>query len=203
MSQFSDIQVRQALVTPQGSLTDHKGAKDGVAFVDAVHGEYYATAITGRLFRACNQAAVATSTTKNTTWTGLGVANPTTSKLYILRRFMWMATVVLSAAGGLSLVSTTSSGLATNIVPECAQYSAGASTAIVDDGATVVAGNIICPVSTYGTGAITTWQGSTWQTANIDGAIIIPPGRAILTDTTTATTASFVFGFLWEEVDIV
>jgi len=204
--QMSDVQVRQALVTAQGYLVDGKGSSDGVAFSDAIHGEYYGAAKEGRLFYGGNQAAIATVTTKNTTWTGLALANPTNSgKNLILREFAWALTVVGPAAGALSLVMTTNSGLAAvaTLGPfGCNSILNTGSVAIMDDGGTVVAGTIIAPIATYGTGAITTWQGATHQVAKLSGGRIIPPGYAVITDTTTATTAAFIFGFLWEELPI-
>jgi len=206
MPQISDVQVRQSLVTPSGSLVDRKGSKDGVAFADAVHGEYTVLALAGKLFYGANQAAVATTTTKNTTWTGLGIANPTNSgKILILREFSWALTVVGSAAGALSLLMTTNSGLAAvaTLGPfPVGSITSGGSVAIMDDGGTVVAGTIIAPITTYGTGAITTWQGSGQQVAKLNGRILIYPGYAVLTDTTTVLTTGPIFGFLWEEVDL-
>lgn len=197
------IDLRNTVQTAAGNTVDVKGAQDGTMFSDSIHGEYAVAARAGRLFHAANQAAVATVTTLNTTWTGLGIANPTSStKMLILREFSWMLTVVASDEGGLALVETSNSGLASAITPVCAYPAAGSSVAYVDNGATVVAGSIVKPVTTYGTGAITTWQGAGNQVCKISGGLIIPPGRAILTDTTTAITAAFIFGFLWEEVNL-
>lgn len=206
MSQFSELQVRQGLVTSSNSIVDRKGSQDGVAYNDSVHGELFAAAKAGRLFRVGNQAAVATSTTLNTTWTGLGISNPTSNtKLFVIRRFSWALTVVGAAAGALSLVITTHAvGAFTGGPTPVNPYTgvAGGSTALVDDGATVVAGTIVAPITTYGTGAITTWQGAGYQCANIDGGICVYPGKCLITDTTTAVSAGFIFGLVWEEVDL-
>lgn len=159
-------------------------------------------ALNCRLFLAANQTAVACSTTLNTTWTGLALVNPTGSgKVFIVHEFSWALSVVGPAAGLLALASTTDSGFATNITPRCAKWGAASSVAIVDDGATVVAPIILRPITTYGTGAITTWQGAGFQVAKINGGIVIPAGRSLLTDTTTACSAAFQFGFVWEELD--
>ena len=206
MSQFSELQVRQALVTEGGTLVDRKGSSDGVAFSDGIHGSMFAAAKAGRLFKGANQAAVATSTTLNTTWTGLGISNPSgNSKVFNIRRFSWMLSVVGPAAGALGLVLTThAAGAFASAVSAVNAYTgvATGSTAILDNGATVVAGTIVEPITTYGTGAITTWQGAGWQSACFDGSLIVPPGYCLITDTTTACTAAFLFGFVWEEVNI-
>ena len=53
-------------------------------------GKYADAAINGRLFYAANQTPVNTSTTLNTTFTGLGLANPTGSgKIIIVHEFGW------------------------------------------------------------------------------------------------------------------
>jgi hypothetical protein len=201
--QFSDIQVRKGLVAPNNSLVDQNGSQDGVAFADGVHGEYAAAALTGRLFYASNQAAVATTAALATTWTGLGIANPSASgKNLILREFSWGLSVVGSDEGALGLMSTTNSDFAAAIAAECCKYGAGGSVAYIDDGATIEAPILVKTFSTYGTGAITTWQGAGFQCAKLAGQIIIPPGRAICTYTTTATTAAFIFSFLWEELPL-
>lgn len=202
MSQLYDVQVRKGLVAPNTSIVDQKGSQDGVGYVDGVHGDYYAASLAGRLFYASNQAAVATTAALATTWTGLGIANPSASgKNLVLREFTWGLSVVGPDEGVIGLMSTTNSGFAAAITPECTKYGAGASVAYVDDGATIATPILVKVFSTYGTGAITTWQGAGFQGAKLDGQIIIPPGRAICTYTTTATTAALVFSFLWEEVD--
>ena len=160
-------------------------------------------ALAGRLFYAANQAAVATTTTLNTTFTGLALSNPSTSgKIFILREFSWGLSVVASAAGLLSLASCTiaAPAQAAGVTPRCTRIGYATSAAITDDGATTVGPALVKPITTYGTGAVTTWQGATQQVAKLDGQIIIVPGQTIVTDTTTATTAAFLFGFLWEEI---
>lgn len=165
-------------------------------------GKYMDAALSGRLFSVSNQAAVATTAALATTWTGLGVANPTGSgKNLIFHEFSWGLSVVGPAAGALGLMTSTDSGFASAIAARCCKYAAGASVALCDDGATISTPVLEKVVSTYGTGAITTWQGAGPQVCKLEGSIILPPGRSVLTYTTTACTAAFVFSFLWEEID--
>lgn len=159
-------------------------------------------AIEGRLFSVASAAAVATTAAAATTWTGLGIANPTGSgKLLVLLQFGWALSVVGPDEGILGLMAATDSGFAAALTVRCARYGAGTSIAYADDGATIVSPVLERVVSTYGTGAITTWQGAGPQVYNINGSIVLPPGRSICTYTTTATTAAFQFSFLWEEID--
>ena len=166
-------------------------------------GKYADAALNGRLFGVANQAAVATTAALATTWTGLGVANPAGSgKNLIMLEFSWGLSVVGPDEGVLGLMCSTDSGFAAAALTErCMRYGYASSVAVADDGATIATPVLERVVSTYGTGAITTWQGAGPQVFNIDGSFILAPGRSILTYTTTATTAAFVFSFLWEEVD--
>ena len=185
-----------------GALTAVQIADNGGALVSNTAGQYTDAARNGRLFSVANSAAVATTAAAATTWTGLGVANPTGSgKLLILLQFGWALSVVGPDEGIIGLMAATDSDFTAAITVRCAKYAAGASVAYADDGATIVSPVLERVVSTYGTGAISTWHGAGPQVYNIDGSIILPPGRAICTYTTTATTAAFQFSYLWEEVD--
>lgn len=177
-------------------LTD----SDGVMLAPA--GRFADAAINGRIFSVASAAAVATTAAAAATWTGLGVANPTGSgKLLVLLEFGWALSVVGPDEGVLGLMSATDGGFASALTIKCARAGAGTSIAYADDGATIVTPVLERVVSTYGTGAITTWQGAGPQIYRIDGGIVIPPGRGICTYTTTVTSAAFQFSFVWEEIN--
>lgn len=181
---------RAVLVDKQGALVRPTGK-----YAEAVNA--------GRVFSAASSAAVATTAAAATTWTGLGVANPTGSgKNIILLEFSWGLSVVGPDEGILGLMTATDGGFAAAVTVRCAKFGAGTSIAYADDGATIVSPVLERVVSTYGTGAITTWQGAPAQVYNIDGSIILAPGRSVCTYTTTACTAAFQFSFLWEEVPV-
>ena len=185
----------------QGSIGPLRLDQFGALLTAQGGGKLAEAALNGRLFMAANQTAVACSTTLNTTWTGLGLCNPTGSgKLIIVHEFSWALSVVGPAAGLLALAETTDSGISAGITVRAAQWGLATSIALVSAGATIVAPIIIKPITTYGTGAITTWQGAGAQVCKLDGQIVIPAGRTLVTDTTTAVSAAFQFGFLWEEV---
>lgn len=175
---------------------------EGILLTKNGGGRYADAALNGRLFSVSNQAAVATTAALATTWTGLGVANPTGSgKLIVLHEFSWGLSVVGPAAGALGLMTSTDSGFAAAIAARCTRNAYATSVALCDDGATIATPVLEKIVSTYGTGAITTWQGAGAQVCYLDGSIILAPGRSILTYTFAATTAAFIFSFLWEEID--
>lgn len=189
-------------VRKNGSLASMQAGAEGGLLTTNVAGKYADAARNGRLFSVASSAAVATTAAAATTWTGLGIANPTGSgKLLVMLQFGWALSVVGPDEGIIGLMAATDGGFAAALTVRCAKYGAGASVAYADDGATIVSPVLERVVSTYGTGAITTWQGAGSQVYNIDGSIILTAGRSICTYTTTATTAAFQFSFLWEEVD--
>lgn len=172
---------------------------DGALILSA---KYQDAAEEGRLFSAANQAAVATTAGLATTWTGLALSNPSTSgKNLILHEFGYALTVVGPAATAIGLMSSDTTGLVSNITPKAAKNGAGASVANVDDGGTIATPILERVFAISSTGAITTQMMIPSCVYQINGSIILPPGRSILTYTNAACTAALIFHFMWEEVD--
>lgn len=165
-------------------------------------GKYTEAALAGRLFCAAMQTPTTTSTTLNTTFVGLALVNPTGSgKIIVVHRFSYAATAALTAETLLALATTTDSGFAADITPRCCRYGAAASVAIVDKGATIVAPVIERVIATLGQAADTAMGvANPPNFVELDGSIILDPGRAVVTDTTVATGAVMQFGYLWEEI---
>jgi hypothetical protein len=176
----------------------------GELLVNMYGGKYGAAALAGRLFHAAMQTPTTTSTTLNTTFVGFSVCNPSNSgKLLILHEFSYAATAALTAMAVLALAGTTESGFAADIVPRCSRFGYATSVALCDKGATIIAPVIERIICTLATAATTANNAAPPPTVvDIGGSIVIPPGRAIVTDTTVATGAVMQFGFLWEEVDL-
>lgn len=191
-----EIEVRKS-----GSLVSLEMGGAGL-LVSAVAGKYRDAAIAGRLFSVANQAAVATTAALATAWTGLGVCNPTGSgKNLIMHEFGWALTLVGPDDGAVGLMSSSDTGFAAALTAKAAMNGKGASVAYCDDGATISTPILVRICGTIGMGATTTQIAVPQSIYQIDGSIILPPGRSIMTYTTTATTATAVFFFLWEEVD--
>lgn len=166
--------------------------------------KYYEAAVAGRLFSVANQAAVATTAALATTWTGLGVCNPTGSgKNLIFYEFSWGLSVAGSDDGAVGLMTADTTGMAAAISARSAMYGMGSSVAYCDNGATIGTPVLERLCGDVGTGATNLINSLGPHVYAIDGSIILPPGRSLLTYTTTATTAAFLFHFLWEEVDAV
>lgn len=182
-----------------GALGVPRMDKDGGL---VVYGNLRDAALQGRLFSAAMQTPTTTSTTLNTTFVGLALVNPTGSgKLIVVHQFFYAATAALTAEALLALATTTDSGFAADITPRCCRFGAGTSIAIVDKSATIVAPVIERIVCTLGQAADTAMGSAVAPNVlYLDGSIVLPAGRALVTDTTVATGAVMQFGYLWEEI---
>ena len=159
-------------------------------------------AIEGRLFSVCNQAAVAVTAALATTWTGLGLCNPTGSgKLLIVHEFGWAQTVVNPAEGAIGLMTSSDTGFAAALTPKCARDGYKSSSAYCDDGATIATPILLRIVGGTMEGAITTIPSLTPNIYKVNGSIVLAPGRSVMTYHTIGGTASLVFHFVWEEID--
>ena len=171
-------------------------------YVQACGGKYAEAAIAGRLFVAANQAAVATTAALATTWTGLGVANPTGSgKIIVVHQFSYALALAGPVAGAIGLMTTTDSGFAADIAARNAKFGGAASIAYADPGATIATPVLERVFGSYGTAATSAFQALGPFVHDLEGSCILVPGRAICTYTTLACTAAFVFSFMWEEID--
>lgn len=186
-----------------GSMNPLATHTDGSLFVKMVPGRYMEAAIAGRLFSVASQAAVATTAGLATTWTGLGVCNPAGSgKNIVVHEFGWALTVVGPDDGAVGLMTSDDTGFAAALTAKSAMHGKGSSIAYCDDGATIATPVLERVCGTIGMGATSTQIAVPQSIYQVDGSIILPPDRSVMTYTTTATTAAGVFFFLWEEVDV-
>lgn len=177
---------------------------DGKAIMVQSGGKYAEAALAGRLFHTANINMVTTSTTLNTTFVGLGLCNPTGSGKNVIVHEFGYAFIAASGAGLiLALAVTDDTGFAddANAPITCARPNYASSVCYTDEGATITAPVIIKVITQRADAATTTFQ-SYPCVVDLGGSIILPPGRALVTDTTTAAGASTAqFSFMWEEVD--
>jgi hypothetical protein len=159
-------------------------------------------AIAGRLFSVANQAAVAVTAALTTTWTGLGVCNPTGSgKILIVREFGWSSNVVNPAEGVLGLMTATDTGFASDLAARCVRNGYKTSVAYCDNQATISTPVLERILGSTMEGAITTIPQLAANIVDLNGSIVLAPGRSVLTYHSVGGTASLMFHFLWEEVD--
>ena len=186
-----------------GSLVEMK-ARSGQLLTYAGGGKYAEAALAGRLFHSANINMVNTSTTLNTTFVGLGLCNPAGSgKIFIVHEFGYAFATAAAAALILALAATDDTGFAqdANAPIVCARPNFAGSVAYTDEGATITAPTIIKIIAQHADAATTTFVEAA-HVVDLGGSIILPPGRAVVTDTTTAAGASAAqFSFMWEEID--
>jgi len=177
----------------QGSLVTH-----------AYGGKYAEAAMAGRLFFAANINMVTTSTTLNTTFVGLGLCNPSGSgKIVIVHEFSYAFITAAAAGLILALAVTDDTGFAddVNAPIHCTREGYATSVCYTDEGATITAPVIVKIITQHADNATTTFV-EVPHVVDLGGSIILDPGRALVTDTTTAAGASGAqFGFMWEELD--
>lgn len=176
----------------------------GCQMVQAYGGKYQEAALAGRLFYAANINMVTTSTTLDTTFVGLGLCNPSGSgKIIIVHEFSYAFATAAAAALILALAVTDDTGFAddTNAPIHCTREGYATSVCYTDEGATITAPVIVKIIAQHADNATTTFTESN-HVVDLGGSIILDPGRAVVTDTTTAAGASGAqFAFMWEEID--
>ncbi len=158
----------------------------------------------GRLFSACNATKVATTAGVTTTWTGLCLSNLVGSgKNAIIHEFGWGLMIAADVAGNIGLMTASIAAPAEGVTVHNCLDGESASTAVyADDGATLVTPLQVRTFGEYGTeDTATSLQTNGPHIYNLQGSLILPPGRTVATFTTLATTACFQFHFIWEEVD--
>jgi hypothetical protein len=175
---------------------------EGIMLVKHGGGALADAAINGRLFSVANQAKVAVTAALATTWTGLGVCNPTGSgKLLIMHEFGWSTDIVNPAEGVVGLMTATDTGFAQALTARCARNAYATSVAYCDDGATISTPVLERVCGSTMEGAISTVVQNNVNIYKIDGGIVLAPGRSVLTYHSIGGTASLIFHFVWEEVD--
>jgi len=207
MAQFSELQMRTALEVGEkqasvGSIINLRGGRQGEAITSKLHGKYFEQALNGNLISVANQAAVTTTAAMAGTWTGLGIANPSTSRYNLVLLGFGCSQFAVGAAGSIGLIQCTNSGFESVVTTRNAMLGGRTSTAIADDGATIVGAILLRTFGSVGSLATTGYGLMPGVWANIDGSIIIPPGMAVASYTTIVTTSSLIFTFVWEEVPI-
>ena len=174
---------------------------DGSLHVASGHGKHADAAMEGRLFSVCNQTVVATSAALTTTWTGLGIGNPSTSgKNAIIHEFAWALRKKPDGESSIGLMeSATVAAFADSLTAICAKDGAGTSAAYADAAAVIDTPILTRIYQSFGESE--NWIHSPIGRIDINGSIILPPGRCLTTYSSKAFSEC-QFHFVWEEVDV-
>lgn len=188
-----------------GSVGPVRLNAEGALVTQSGGGKYYELTNAGKVFVACNQAAVAVTAAMATTYTGLVLFNPATNttKNLVLLGFGYASTVAVPTATIVGLMTGVNAGdAAAAITPRNRKVGGAASVAIVDNGCTLTGTPVLEQVfSTAWTEATTagTIGPNNWK--DLDGSLILPANAYVAAYSTAANTAAFIFSFMWAEVD--
>ena len=189
--------------TSEGQTDPLTTDKLGAQIVLSKAGKYKSAALAGRLFSVANQAAVATTAALATTWTGLGVCNPAGSgKNLIIHEFGFSLSLAAAKAGSVGLMISDDTGFTDSLTKRAGMYGSGSSVAYCSAGCTIATPVLERIIGDYGTAATSAKALTGPFIYEVDGSIILPPDRSVLTYTTLDTTAAFIFHFMWEEVPV-
>lgn len=178
-----------------------RGGKTGELIASNLHGFYYEQTYRGRLYSCANQAAVTTTSTLATTFTGLAIANPTGSGYnLVVQRFS--AAQFAAGAAAVIGVSVGAGAAAGSLTIRNRKFGGAASIATASAGATIAAPILMAVAGGVGSAATTAIQMNQAVSIDFDGSLIIPPGYFMASDTSIATTTALIFEFVWEEVQI-
>ena len=195
---------RQGLIKAGAStLNALRSNKEGAMVVAQSAGKYTESVREGRVFVAANQAAVALTAAMATTYTGLVLANPSTSDVdLVMLRFGFSFTVAVPTATVIGIMTGAgTSGIASAITPRNRLMGGRAAQGIVDDGATLPGTPVLEQVFAQGHTVATTAQAVGNVTdIDLDGSLIVTPGNFVAVYSFAACTASFIGSFMWEEV---
>jgi hypothetical protein len=185
-----------------GAKSQLRSDTGGGLLAQVYGGKYAEAARAGRLFCVANTAPVTTTKDNAAIWTGLGVANPTGSdKNIIIHEFSWALQIAGSDDGLVGLATTTDFGFATTLTARSCYFGTGTSIAECVAGTTIAVPILERVCGTHGMGAVTVQIAIGPNNVDLAGSMILPPGRAVVTWTSEATTSGLMFSFLWEEVD--
>ena len=182
-----------------GSVNVLTTCTDGSLLVKCVPGRYRPAAIAGTLFSIANQTPIATSQSLDLSWTGLFVLNPKDSgRNIIIHEFGWGADDVDANAAVVGIATTYADDLIPSLTAVPVMHNTGAASAKCGE-----SGMLIAPVlnRVYGTVGKQVKSGSR-GVFHIDGSLVLPQGRAVMSYTSKALMARMIFYFLWEEVSV-
>lgn len=197
---FNEVLVGQQNLT-DGLVAKSRGGRQAEQLVSELHGRYYEQTFRENMFSVCNQAAVTTSTSLNTTFTGLAVANPTGSGYNLVINKFTCAQFAVGAAAVVG-ISVGAGAAAGSLTIRNRKFGGRSSIATASAGATIAAPILMVTAGSVGSVATTGYGLQPAVVLDLEGSLIIQPGFFVASDTSIATTTALIFSFCWEEVPI-
>ena len=172
--------------------------KDGVI---KVSGSLSEATLDKRIFSVANQTVVATTAALTTTWTGLGVSNPVGSgKNVIIHEFAWTLKKRPDGESTLGLMTSVTTDFADSLTAKSG-FAGYDSTSVVYCAAGATIATPILERIYQSFGESENWIHSPVGLVNINGSIVLPPGRSVMTYTSKGFSEC-QFHFVWEEAHV-
>lgn len=203
----------QGQVGPIASSTSLSPGVQATARMDNLGGlsasqllpRYYETTYRRSMYTVANQTGVTTSAALSTTYTGLCLANPTTSTVNIvLTKAGYAFTVAPAAAVAVGLMTGTVATITTNLVTARNRFVGGVGAQCLASTSLTIGTPVLETIfGTVLTGAINTQSQQAPTVIDLEGSLILPPGAFVAFYTSTASGASgFLGSFQWVEVPL-
>lgn len=207
---FNEVLVGNQSVK-DGNIARARGGQQGEQIASELHGRYYEQTVRDNVFSASVVGQV-TTVGLNTTYTGLVLSNPVSSRVNLGILSAGYSFIVAFAAGAHIGLMTGYNGT-TNVTHTAAVTvrsqrfigSAAAANGLVDSSATLPTAPTVNLIFGSGlTGAITTAPHIGPTLVEVAAQIVLPPGGYCAFYTSTASgAAGGAFSFAWEEVPIL
>ena len=168
--------------------------------VMAEQGGKYAEAVAaGRVFSITSQAAVAVTDALATTWTGLGVGNPSYSGIQVILMQCYVVGSLTKEKAGVIGLEISKTSMTASLTPINRLAGGAAATARASAGQTIATPVLWDVLGSFGTANTNTVGALNAEVYDIDGSIVLEPGYMVAPFTTLDSTAAFLFSFVWEE----
>ena len=180
-----------------------RGGRQGEQMISQLHGKYYEQVYRGNVYSLNTQGTnVSTTAALATTWTGLGIANPTGSGKNLVLLMFCFTQFAAGAAGSVGILGGTGALTAT-LTPQNRLIGAvnssvarGSATDTISTPLYIAAYGSIGSVATTGYGLVP------GIFIDVAGSIVIPPGSFIGSYTGVALTSAANIQYVWEEVPL-
>lgn len=187
---------------PDGALIQARSGKQGDLMASPLHARFYETAYRGNRF-GITGGLTTTTAAGAATFTGLIVGNPAGSGYNLaIDKVTVLQAAALTAGTNIGIMygqNTTTVSLAT-IFNRIA--GGRASVAVANAGQTITAMTAFVTFAGSGSGAITVPGLMPVVLHDFEGGLIIPPGYAIASYTSAASTTALIWTIGWEEAPI-
>jgi hypothetical protein len=198
---YNEVLVGAQTNTPDLTTAKARAGRQGDQIVSELHGRYYEQTFRENVFSCANQAAVTTTATLATTFTGLAIANPAGSGYNLVVNKFTCAQFAVGAAAVVG-ISVGSGAAAGSLTIRNRKFGGRASVATASASATIAAPILMVTAGSIGSVATTGYGLSQSIVVDLEGSLIIQPGYFMASDTSIATTTALIFSFCWEEVPI-